>query len=79
MKKLANAAHLARVPFGDGFQHIVGVVAISASEELAHVDEDDLMPCAVRDEDAFQAHVVVPWMLLQRHGPDRLGTGRRSG
>jgi hypothetical protein len=29
-------------------------------EQLAHVDQHDLMPRAVGDEDAFQAHVVVP-------------------
>jgi hypothetical protein len=67
------------MPFGDRLQHVIGIVAIGAGEQLAHVDEDDLMPRAVRDEDAFQAHVVVPWMLLQRHGPDRLGTSRRGG
>ena len=60
IEKFANAPHLARMPFGDRLQNVVGVVAIGAGEQLAHVDQHDLMPGAVGDEHAFQAHMVVP-------------------
>ena len=48
------------MPFGDRLQNVVGVVAIRAGEQLAHVDQHDLMPGPVGDEHAFQAHMVVP-------------------
>ena len=79
-EKFADAAHLARMPFGDRLQHIIRVVAVRAFQQLARIDHDHLMACAVSHEDAFQAHMVVPWMVMfiQRHVPDRLGRGRRG-
>ncbi len=70
IEKLANATHLTGVPFVDGFQHVVGIVAIGAFEQLARIDEHHLMTGAVGDEHTLETDVVVPRMFRQRNDPD---------
>ncbi|CAM2144954.1 hypothetical protein PT2222_160216 [Paraburkholderia tropica] len=75
IEKFADPAHLADMPVVDGLEHVVGVVAVGAQQQLVQIDDHHFVARAVGREDAFEAHMIVAGVIGQGHDPVRSARG----